>query len=73
LIVYFSFLGLIMTYRLYARYADQSVTHKTNTESKAVADAAWEELKRIKWDADNKPIGLAYNCNGEKVDYVDLS
>ena len=49
------------------------MTHKTNTESKAVADAAWEELKRIKWDADNKPIGLAYNCNGEKVDYVDLS
>ena len=62
-----------MTYRIYARYADQKVTHKTNTESKAVADAAWEELKQIKWDADNKPIGLAYNCNGEKVDYVDLS
>lgn len=62
-----------MTYRIYARWPGQKVTHKTNTESKTVADVAWEELKQIEWEADNMPIGLAYNCDGEKVDYVDLS
>jgi hypothetical protein len=62
-----------MTYRVYVRWPGQRVTHKTNTESKAIADAAWEELKGIKWEGENKPVGLTYSCNGEQVDYVDLT
>lgn len=61
-----------MTYRVYVRWPGQRVTHKTNTESKAVADAAWEELKLVEWDEENKPLGLAYSCDGKQVDYIDL-
>ena len=39
-------------YRTYARYDDQSVEHRTETASKAVADFAWEELKNKKWIPD---------------------
>jgi len=61
-----------MTYRVYVRWPGQKVTHKTNTESKAVADAAWEELKNIEWPDDDKPDGLAYTCDGKQIYYVDL-
>ncbi len=63
-----------MTYRIYARWPPgQFPTHKTNTASKAIADAAWIELKNTKWEDGKKPIGLAYTCNGKQVDYVDLT
>jgi hypothetical protein len=60
------------TYRIYARWAGQKVTDKTVTESKAVADFAWEELQRMREDYNFKPIGLTYTCNGKQMNYVDL-
>jgi hypothetical protein len=63
----------INTYRIYARWAGQKVTDKTVTESKPVADFAWEELARVSWKGEVKPIGLTYTCNGKQVDYVDLT
>ena len=63
----------ITTYRIYARWAGQKVTDKTVTESKPVADFAWEELARVSWKGEVKPIGLTYTCNGKQVDYVDLT
>jgi hypothetical protein len=67
-------LGFFMsTYRIYARWAEQKVTDKTVTESKAVADFAWEELRRLSWNGEVKPIGLTYTCNGKQVDYIDLT
>jgi hypothetical protein len=60
------------TYRIYARWAGQKVTDKTVTESKAVADFAWEELQRMLENYDFKPIGLTYTCNGKQMNYVDL-
>jgi hypothetical protein len=46
------------TYRIYARWAEQKVTDKTVTENKAVADFAWEELRRLSWNGEVKPIDL---------------
>ena len=63
----------INTYRIYARWAGQKVTDKTVTESKPVADFAWEELRRVSWNGEIKPIGLTYTCNGKQVDYIDLT
>ena len=63
----------INTYRIYARWAGQKVTDKTVTESKPVADFAWEELRRVSWKGEIKPIGLTYTCNGKQVDYIDLT
>jgi hypothetical protein len=62
-----------MTYRIYVRWPKQKVSHKTTTDSKKVADAAWDELKNTQWEGENKPIGLTYSHNGTQVDYVDLS
>jgi hypothetical protein len=63
----------ITTYRIYARWAGQKVTDKTVTESKPVADFAWEELRRVSWEGEIKPIGLTYTCNGKQMDYIDLT
>ncbi len=60
------------TYRVYVRWPGQRATDKTTTESKAVADFAWDELNSLQWPDQPKPIGLAYSLNGKQVDYVDL-
>lgn len=74
LITFQLFIGFFMsTYRIYARWAEQKVTDKTVTENKAVADFAWEELRRLSWNGEVKPIGLTYTCNGKQVDYIDLT
>ena len=49
-----------MTYRIYARWADGKVSDKTTTESRTVADFAWSELCKIRWEDTNKPEGLTY-------------
>jgi hypothetical protein len=67
------FLEFMMTYRVYVRWPGQRVTKKTITASKAIADTAWHDLKRMVWPGKHKPIGLAYSLNGAQVDYVDLS
>jgi hypothetical protein len=61
-----------MTYRVYVRWPGQRVSHKTNTISKTIADAAWNELLSLHWDKDNMPLGFAYTHNGEQVEYIDL-
>jgi hypothetical protein len=63
----------MITYRIYARWAGQKVTDKTVTESKAVADFAWEELLRLSWNGVDKPLGLTYTCNGKQLNYIDLT
>jgi hypothetical protein len=60
------------TYRVYVRWPGQRATNKTTTDSKSVADYAWDELNSLQWDQE-KPIGLAYSQNGKQVEYVDLS
>ena len=72
------FLVETMTYRIYARWANQKTSHRTTTDNKAVADAAWNELTSMSWEKGNRPLGLAYNFTGEdnkkvQIDYVDLS
>ena len=68
------FIGVFMySYRIYARWLGQKVSDKTVTESKAVADFAWAELRRLSWNGEVKPIGLTYTCNGKQVDYIDLT
>jgi hypothetical protein len=68
-----------MTYRVYVRWPNQRVSLKTSTASKAVADAAWAELKLLEWKDDNKPVGLAYTFreNGKakpvQVEYIAIS
>ena len=62
-----------MTYRVYVRWPGQKVSNKTNTESKEVADTAWNELKQLRWDDKQKPIGLVYSCNGKQLNYIDLT
>jgi hypothetical protein len=62
-----------MTYRVYVRWPRQKVSNKTNTESKEVADAAWNELKQLLWNGKQKPIGLVYSCNGKQLNYIDLT
>lgn len=68
-----------MVYRVYVRWPNQRISHKTVTASKAVADAAWAELKLVEWAGGNTPVGLAYTYreNGkakpEQVDYVAFS
>ncbi len=61
------------TYRIYARWLGNKVTDKTVTESQAVADFAWDELRRVCWDEADKPVGLTYTCNGKQMDYIDLT
>jgi hypothetical protein len=63
----------LMTYRVYARWPKQRVSHKTNTTSKAIADAAWEELLSLQWEKGNRPLGLAYTHNGDQIEYIDLT
>jgi len=62
-----------MTFRVYVRWPDQKVSNKTNTESKEIADAAWNELKQLLWTGKQKPIGLVYSCNGKQLNYIDLT
>jgi hypothetical protein len=60
------------SYRTYARFDNQQVIHKTVTESKAVADFAWEELKSMKWDKDLHPTSISYTCNNKQIDSISL-
>lgn len=68
-----------MTYRIYARWADGKVSDKTTTESRTVADFAWSELCKIRWEGTNKPEGLTYTYRGDEskkpvqISYVDFT
>ena len=64
---------MALTYRIYARWLGGRVSNKTVTESKTVADFAWNELRQLSWNGAVKPIGLTYTCNGKQLDYVDLT
>ncbi len=61
------------TYRIYARLPDNKVSVKTVTESKAVADFAWNQLQGMAWPENSKPIGLTFTCNGKQLGYVNLA
>jgi hypothetical protein len=58
-----------MTYRIYARWPGQKVTDKTVTESRKVADFAFQELVDRQWPADARPLGIAYTQDGKQLDY----
>jgi fibronectin type 3 domain-containing protein len=68
-----------MTYRIYARWADGKVSDKTTTESRTVADFAWSELCKIRWEDTNKPEGLTYTFRANEskkpvqISYVDFT
>jgi len=65
-------IGRSMTYRVYVRWPGQRTSNKTVTPSKAVADAAWDELTSKSWPKGNTPLGLAYTHDGKQVEYIDL-
>lgn len=59
-----------MTLRIYVRWPDQSTSHKTNTESRAVADFAFQELVAMADEfAAKGALGISYTENGRQVDY----
>ena len=58
-----------MTFRVYARWPQQKVTDKTVTESKAVADFAFQELIERRWPVGAAPLGIAYTQNGKQLAY----
>ena len=53
--------------------SNYKVSNKTNTESKEIADAAWNELQQLLWTGKQKPIGLVYSCEGKQLNYIDLT
>ena len=61
-------------HRLYARYERQRVTHKTTTESAAVAAFAWDELcaQATQLTAAGA-IGIAWTENGRQREYRTLA
>jgi hypothetical protein len=60
-----------MTYRVYARWPEQRVSHKTVTESKQIAELAYDELLNTKWET--PPKGIAFSDNGKTYKYFDFS
>jgi hypothetical protein len=68
-----NFEDFMSTYRIYARWPENKVSDKTVTESKAVADFAWNQLQAWAWPENAKPLGLTFTCNGKQLGYVDLS
>lgn len=56
-----------MTYRVYLRWPNQKVTDKTATESKAVAEFAFDELtKRLDVAG---ALGITFTENGRQLRY----
>jgi len=55
-----------MTYRIYLRDAQQRVTDKTATESRAAARAAFGELVD-RSDLDGQKLLAVLNCDGKKI------
>lgn len=63
-----------MTYRVYLRWPAQKVTDKTITESRTVAELAYEELiTRTAWPADAKPLGVAFTQDGKQLAYHNFT
>lgn len=66
--------GGASTHRLYARYDKQRVSHKTTTESEAVAAFAWAELQaQAAQLAAGGAVGIAWTENGRQRAYKPLS
>jgi hypothetical protein len=61
-----------MKYRVYARWPQQRVSHKTVTSSLAVAEAAFAELKAIPWSV-HRPIGIAFSDGQKTLKYLPLT
>jgi hypothetical protein len=65
--------GIEMTYRVYVRWPGQKVSDKTVTESRAVADLAYQELiTRTDWPGGTRPLGVAYTQDGKQVAYLNF-
>lgn len=60
----------IMTFRVYVRWPGQRVSDKTTTDSRAVADVAFNELA-AKAESLSKQgaLGVSFTDNGKQIDY----
>lgn len=59
-----------MTFRIYVRWPDQSTSYKTSTESRTVADFAFQELVAMADELAAKgALGISYTNNGRQVEY----
>lgn len=59
-----------MTFRIHVRWPDQSTSDKTNTESRTVADFAFQELVVMAAELSEKgALGLSYTHDGQQVEY----
>lgn len=63
-----------MTYRIYVRWEDQKATHRTTTDSEAVAHAAFNELADdLAHFRKSGALGVAMSHDGKQVKYVQLN
>jgi|GEM_PF-1734758 len=61
-----------MTFRVYVRWPNQRVTDKTVTDSRAVADIAFNELVARPDLARNGALGVSLTEDGKQLEYRDL-
>jgi hypothetical protein len=59
-----------MTYRIYARWAQQKVSDKTVTESLTVARFAFDELIKRTDLKEQGALGVSFSDEGKQVEYV---
>jgi hypothetical protein len=57
-----------MTFRIYLRWPGQKVTDKTVTESKEVAEVAYNELVNREYGK-QQPLGVAFTEDGKQIRY----
>ena len=61
-----------MKYRVYARWPQQRVSHKTITNSLAVAEAAYIELSSNPWSF-HRPLGIVFSSERKTLKYLPLA
>lgn len=63
-----------MTFRVYVRWPHQRVSQKTSTESRAVADIAFTELRNSSDVLKRQgALGIAFSEDGKSLDYLPLN